>query len=246
MYYLILLNSFIAISALESRVYNGVDLNPQQHRHLVLLEINNIVEDSICTGSIISEKWIITAAHCVEYKDKIVSITVRQFNKEIDRILTHVRPYNIFKHSLYIDGLEEVPNSKNDIALLKVSNRIVFDNYASPIKLAQVPPRIGKPVMMAGYGLNEISDMETPLPRQGVAKLTRCPDNIYEGMWCIYDHVKISHGDSGGPLTYKGKLVGITSASVGDGCTEGDSTCLQIYPKTTDHYNWILKVIYHN
>ncbi|XP_063634191.1 trypsin-2-like [Cydia splendana] len=254
MYFLILLNSFIAISALESRVYNGVDLNPQQHRHLVLLTIksyrtNIIYEYSICTGSIISEKWIITAAHCVHNKDKVVSITVRQFNKKIDRILTHVRPYNIFKHSLYIDGLDELSNFKNDIALLKASNIIVFDNYVSPIKLAQVPPRIGNPVIMAGYGLNEISEMGPPLPRQGVAKLTQCPSNEYEGMWCIYDYVKTSHGDSGGPLTYKGKLVGITSGGVGDGCAKGDSPiqpCRQHYPKITYHYDWILKVMYYN
>ncbi|XP_063363970.1 serine protease 1-like [Cydia amplana] len=251
MYYLIILNSFIAISALESRVYNGVDLDPRQHRHLVLLEINfwDPGTHGTCTGSIISAQWIITAAHCVT-RDGIESITVRQFNKEIDRILTYVRPYNFFKHFLYIKGLEEISNSKNDIALLKASNSIVFDKYVSPIELAHAPPQIGNPVIMAGYGLNEISEMEPPLPRQGVARLTQCPMlDEYKDMWCIYDDVKTSPGDSGGPLTYNGKLVGITSGGAGNGCAKGDSPilpCLQYYPKITYHYFWILNVMITN
>ncbi|XP_061704192.1 uncharacterized protein LOC133515638 [Cydia pomonella] len=245
MYFLILFNSFIAISALELRVFHGVDLDPKQHRHLVLLEINGWYpkDDAICTGSIISEEWIITAAHCVANEGEIESITVRQFNKKINRILTHVMPYDIFTHSLFINDINAVSNLKNDIALLKASNRIIFDNYVSPIELAQVPPHIGDSVIMAGYGVNEITKM---MPRQGVAKLTKCPSDDYEDQWCIYDHVKTSPGDSGGPLTHNGKLVGIISG--GYKCLGKFQLlpCLTNYPKVTYHYDWILNVMIYN
>ncbi|XP_047992218.1 chymotrypsin BI-like [Leguminivora glycinivorella] len=220
-----------------------------QHRHLVLLNIRfwNPHEYSKCTGSIISNKWIITAAHCVN-KDGIMSVFVRQFNKERNRILTHVGPYNFYIHPSFKNlNFDDASSVENDIALLKAPKRIIFDYNVSPIELAQVSPQIGDSVIMAGHGMNEISNKDPVLPRQGEGILVRCPKEL-DNMLCVYNHTTPWYGDSGGPLTHNGKLVGIVSGGSGPGCDDDypKSLCLQRYSKIAYHYNWIFNVIANN
>lgn len=51
--------------ALQSRVINGDDASPNQFPYLAYLVLTKRGKTSECGGSIISEKHILTAAHCL-------------------------------------------------------------------------------------------------------------------------------------------------------------------------------------
>lgn len=46
----------------HNRVISGEDAKPNQFPHQVSLQVN---WNHICGGAILSEKWILTAAHCI-------------------------------------------------------------------------------------------------------------------------------------------------------------------------------------
>lgn len=211
----------------QRRIFGGYDLRYDVHKHLVRLELNKnkAQHTSTCSGSIISANWIITAAHCINSEDLgYVNVTQGIENNVIaivNKDDAHRYPEYYFGHVI------------RDVALLHVRQGIEFNEYVQPIELATEEPENGKIGIIAGYGQTEPN---LKAPKEGPVVISHCPD--HDGnVICTKGPVRAGPGDSGGPLSLNGKLVGIISTS----CTNApiNNMCLSKYASVVANIKWI-------
>ena len=116
-------------------------------------------QSSSCTGSIISKNVILTAAHCVERgSSNPTNIHVKFGNSDLGNAM-NMAVKSIVKHPNLYGNLYEFKTDR-DLALLKLSNDLEFNDAIQPISL---PSRnypnynlFSSELIFAGYGAEEI------------------------------------------------------------------------------------------
>merc|ERR1711893_510932 len=182
-----------------------------------------------CGASLISERWLVTAAHCVGYSPSFYTIVLGQH----DRFSTSVgapvdyEVEQIIVHESWESGSGAFPN---DIAVMRVVGAVDTSNrYVSTISLASGSNSdfYGRSGQISGWGRTSTGG-SGGLPRYlmyadiQVYTRSQCENtwgsNINDGHICVGDNGKgACNGDSGGPLVVNNQLVGATSWGV-NGC----------------------------
>jgi len=200
----------------QSRIVRGRTATEGQFPYQVSLRKNG---QHTCGGSIISKEYILTAAHCV-------TRTIFGFTLVLPAILFSVRSgSNDLASGGVISRVAEIKvpknyrGSDNDVALLRLSTPLTFDNRTSAIELnsAVVPP--GAEVLTSGWGR---VGRNAPLSNQlqfiqliaiSTAQCKRFIRNINDGILCLAHRRDsgVCSGDSGGPAVYQNRLVGVTN-----------------------------------
>lgn len=128
----------------ESRIINGNVAIPHSAPYIISMQVFNRTGDPnvsrhTCGGSIIDEKWVITAAHCVVGRPEGISLGIfagrhdLQLSEE-DEQAQHRSIELIIVHEDYPNP--PIDDEPFDIALIKVSEPFVFNERIQPIKLA--------------------------------------------------------------------------------------------------------------
>lgn len=129
------LNSFEE-NIIDSRIVGGSKARRGQFPYIASLrereKVNNtVIWQHRCGGSILSNRWIVSAAHCTESNfsipsNLVVAIGAHRFQK--DGQIYHLE--RIVNHPKYTsDGF------RNDICLLQTKKTIKFNNLVKPILL---------------------------------------------------------------------------------------------------------------
>ncbi|XP_076618975.1 trypsin-1-like [Colletes latitarsis] len=228
----------------DPRIVNGEAAKPGEIPYQVSLQ-NKGSSFHFCGGSILNKNYVITAAHCVSDNSagliKVVAGTVNLTNPVIQRNVLKIIVHEKYNAS---------DSWKNDIALLKVDRPFVTSKQIANVPLPPPNQSIAANTVatVSGWGrLWQGGPTTVQLQRVNIliANQAYCKHiygnqslNVYDSQICAYDPTAQKgscHGDSGGPLTVKGKLVGLVSWAMG--CARTDYPT--VYTRVSSHLNWI-------
>jgi secreted trypsin-like serine protease len=239
---LIILNLlFVALSsatptnlAKAPPIVGGFLANKNEFPHQVALTVYGYIR---CGGSIISEHFVLTAAHCLVSKTQLKSFDVLvgvnnlddengQRYKVVDQI-PHEK-YSPFEH-------------KDDIGLLRLEKPIIYSESVKPIELQTTELELNSKVRIIGWGRTgsyEEPSRDLKYNIVSVDSNTVCGKINYKGLICL-GHPKDNgacNGDSGGSaISQDGKLIGVANFVVEScGSTNPDG-----YAKVSFYKNWI-------
>ncbi|KAL0883557.1 hypothetical protein ABMA27_015711 [Loxostege sticticalis] len=184
----------------------------------------------ICGGSVITDLWLLTAAHCL-LRARSSELTVRLASSWKTHGGEMYDVKECFVHPRYVSKTKV-----NDVGLVRLYTPLRFTEKVLPIKLVARESRLlaDVPAIVSGWGkLQEGGPSATYLQSSTIktvamklCKRTGLDRNAIDppSMFCAGSFTQPSpdacQGDSGGPIVYDGVLIGVVSWGLG--CARGN------------------------
>ncbi|XP_075146860.1 venom protease-like [Haematobia irritans] len=248
----------------QSLIVGGDKADPKEFPFMALLIYRNVTQhDShICGGSLISSKFVLSAAHCF-YQPKNPNI-VRLGELDYARTDDVASPVDISIRKYTIpDGYDNYGNKFHDIAVIELERVVDFNDFIMPACLPLVDGRSFQQFLATGWGA--IQDYDKSSSHLLKVKLDSFADDV-----CLekidtdagqvinttiqmcagsFHYVRDTcSGDSGGPLFVDHPdynclhlLLGVTSYSHG-GCANIGYPAF--YTRISSYVDWIEKIVW--
>lgn len=230
----------------RTKIVGGKISDPKDWRWMAALMKN---QKHYCGGVLISENFVLTAAHCLEgYKESDINIRLGEFDfkRDDDGLPEDFAVTSIIRHTQF-----DPFTYRNDIALCKLDRPATTTEYAHPICLPN--PNIdytGLVGIVAGWGTMSYGGVSSDVLRQVSLPIwnnTECDNKFSQAITRHYLCAGVRQGkddacqgDSGGPLMVEGRnnrwmVIGIVSWGVR--CA--DPGYPGVYTRVTEYLEWL-------
>ncbi|KAH8346585.1 hypothetical protein KR084_005661 [Drosophila pseudotakahashii] len=261
-------------AAIESEVFDscrsytplivgGHPAQPREFPHMARLgrrQDQGSRTDWFCGGTLISERFVLTAAHCLDSeKGEVNIVRLGELDFDTNEEDAEPRDYGV---SIYVThpGYEEF---YHDIGIIKLMENVVFDLYKHPACLPFQDERFSNSFIAVGWGSTAVAGKPSAMLQK--VKLDRYGDQVCQKLvarqleefprgfdannqLCVGSEMAkdTCNGDSGGPLLIYHKdfpcmyhVVGITSAGLSCGSPGVPGIYTRVYP----YLNWITQTM---
>ncbi|XP_041791630.1 duodenase-1-like isoform X1 [Chelmon rostratus] len=213
----LLLFHLLGLNALGSEIINGKRV--PEKLMLYMASVQNRTERHICGGFLISEDFVVTAAHCDRQTPTSVVLGTHNLKKVDNKTMRYA--VRRCKHPSF-----DNERSGNDIMLLKLSKKVELDERVQPIPLPKTKMKIRDKAKcrVAGWGymrtggkaVDVLQEVDVPFINLEVCKAEwrKIRFELPNTVICAggYDTTKgFCQADSGGPLVCGGTAVGVVS-----------------------------------
>ena len=253
----------------EGRIVGGVPVLENEWPWIAQLTIDlGDGQERQCGGSVIANRWVISAAHCCLDGQKIVGRFGDLKSEESDSNEYELEASAWFNHFEYGLMLGDMDSKNNDLCLIKFNDDIIAsdpDGQVQPACLPKADKQHGAACWVAGWGSTFFGSPVNPnLHSVGV--------NVFSNEYCVAKSIyfwlqaddicaytpdidgngKVDggaaacNGDSGGPLICptdgKATLVGLVSRGIG--CAWAGFP--NLYTSTFTTASWIQETVAAN
>ncbi|XP_067255108.1 complement factor D-like [Chanodichthys erythropterus] len=222
-------------------IVNGNEVRPYSRPYMVSLQAYG---HHICGGFLISDQFVLTAAHCWDGYN-ILMVVVGAHDLKKSKSSDHIRVKSYIPHPKYNSN----PNRNDaDIMLLKLEKKVNLNNKVGVIPLPNEGKDVKAACSVAGWGMLTSGSMSNLLMEAKVSVMNNNECSCRWGalysasqMICVYGYGGSCFGDSGGPLVCGNTAVGITSFGSRRHCNS--PTRPDVYTKISAYIQWIRTVI---
>ncbi|KAM8805023.1 coagulation factor IX-like [Eudromia elegans] len=235
----------------DARIAGGMFCQRGQCPWQVL--IRNSRGEGFCGGSLISSRWVVTAAHCLDLV-RPHHVTVGDF----DKYQREMKEQKIGVERSWPHPHYDSDNYNSDIALLYLSSEVAFNEFALPIclpspNLAALLTEEGRVGTVSGWGATHQRGatlrflMRVRVPVVSMESCQRSMDRLVtDNMFCAGYEVAAEDackGDSGGPFAvpYHNTWFLLGIVSWGEGCAEKGK--YGVYTRVANYIPWIKEVV---
>ncbi|XP_050665432.1 trypsin-like [Leptidea sinapis] len=192
----------------NSLMHEILQANPKQFPFVVALMSQR--NEYICTGSIIANGMILTAAECTSTVSHVLLNTTMDKKDET----------NVQLHVIKTDSFPTYtgPDSPKNVAILytekhnnTLASKIRISNFTNPQKISEMEA--------IGFGLNSEVGHSRPLQYVGVERRSAKGDIMHGYLDCIETKILTCFKDIGGPVIFDNELIGIITRGQND-CTK--------------------------
>ncbi|XP_054159082.1 chymotrypsin-2-like [Oppia nitens] len=208
--------------------------------------------ESMCSGSILNNRWIITAAHCIYkngYYDKS-AFTVYPGAQSRKHLPLGYSVDQLYAHPDYISGNE----TKSDIGLIKLKQWIPLPTKRQPISLMNAICLPTNSSIKSSSSGRYTPSTGIYTPSENLNQLALVAGfGTYGNHLHTVNRLHIGWGDSGGPLYQyingRAVLIGIIS-----GAEKSNTNCLNpndykkliLFVRILPHLDWITNIVSNN
>uniref|UniRef100_A0A8C8GZ48 Serine protease hepsin n=1 Tax=Oncorhynchus tshawytscha TaxID=74940 RepID=A0A8C8GZ48_ONCTS len=209
-------------SLTEDRIVGGVDARQGSWPWQVSLQYDGVHQ---CGGSIISDRWIVSAAHCFPERNRQVSrwrvLLGSIYNKLTHKNVRVLEVKTVVYHSSYLPFVDpNIDDNSRDIAVLALAQPLHFTDYIQPVCLPHYGQRLidGQMGTVTGWGnvgyygtlADVLQEANVPIINDAVCNAPDYYDNqITTSMFCAgfeKGGTDACQGDSGGPFVAEDSL----------------------------------------